>query len=112
MQISSQTNPMYIYQQSTDGTAQNAQATLEKAEQVTRSNLPPESPKGDSVHFSSDAKLLAEANRVAMQEGTADPARTEKVAQLRAQVQSGTYQMDDRAIAQGLAREESALFVV
>ncbi len=110
MQVSSQTKPMYIYQHGNDGSTQNVQNSHEKTAQAEKEALLIV-PKGDSVQFSSDAKLLAEANRVAMQEGVSDSERTEKVSQLRAQVQDGTYTVDDKALAQGLVREERSLFV-
>ncbi len=110
MQVSTQTNSMYIYQHGNDGSTQNVQNSHEKTVQSEKEALLIV-PKGDSVHFSSDAKLLAEANRVAMQEGASDSERSEKVSQLRAQVQGGTYTVDDKALAQGLVREERSLFV-
>ena len=64
-------------------------------------------PEGDSVSLSSEARLMAEANRTAQ---TSPDIRQEKVDMLKAQVQDGTYRVDNERIAQGLLREDMGLF--
>ncbi len=106
MQISSQINPLSVYQQHTDKASQ-AQSTTAQQPQTKAAPVENASAKTDSVTFSADAKLLAEANRVA---STQDAGRAEKIASLRDQVQNGTYVANEAGIAQGLVREDSALF--
>lgn len=62
----------------------------------------------DSVAFSQDALLLAEATKTAQK---APDVRQEKVNALRVQVQNGTYQVDSSLIAKNLLRDEQSLFV-
>ncbi len=104
MQISSQSNPVQLYQQSTDITAQIQGDTQVKA---TKADAVSKNPQGDSVTISADAKLLAEANRAA---STEDGSRAAMIAGLREQVQNGTYTPNATSIAQGIMREDSALF--
>lgn len=63
--------------------------------------------EGDSVSLSNEARLMAEANRTAQ---ASPDIRQEKVDTLKAQVQSGTYKMDNERIAQGLLREDMSFF--
>ncbi len=111
MQISSQSNPLNIYQQNTDKTAQIQSDNQISAAQTgqNKASAAPNKPQSDSVNFSADAKLLAEANRAA---STEDSSRAEMVARLRSEVQSGTYKPNDRSIAEGILREDSALFAM
>ncbi len=62
---------------------------------------------GDTLEVSSEAKLLAAARNEAMQ---ADDVRAGRVAELKAQVEAGTYQIDNRKIAAKLLTEEAELF--
>ena len=61
----------------------------------------------DSVTVSQDARLLACAQKTA--EITPD-IRSERVQELRIQVQNGTYKPDSRVIAAHLVNEEPGLF--
>ncbi len=108
MQISSQTNPLNIYQQRTDTISQNRNISAGQAVSVPLTTQPAPT-QSDSVHFSSDAKLLAEATKVASAD---DGSRVEMIARLREQVQNGTYSMDDKKIAEGIVKEDSVLFTV
>ncbi|MDE5878500.1 MAG: flagellar biosynthesis anti-sigma factor FlgM [Desulfovibrio sp.] len=62
---------------------------------------------GDTISVSRDALLLTEARRTAQ---NAPDVRAERVAELRAQVANGTYNIDAQAIAESLVREEPSLF--
>lgn len=62
---------------------------------------------GDTISVSRDALLLTEARRTAQ---SAPDVRADRVAELRAQVSSGTYNIDAQAIAESLVREEPSLF--
>ncbi|MCR4666594.1 MAG: flagellar biosynthesis anti-sigma factor FlgM [Desulfovibrio sp.] len=62
----------------------------------------------DSVSVSQDARLLSEAAKAAQ---TAPDVRSERVEQLRIQVQNGTYKPDSAMIAANLIREEPGLFI-
>lgn len=67
-----------------------------------------ESPAGgDTISVSRDALLLTEARRTA--QNTPD-VRADRVAELREQVDNGTYTIDAQAIAESLVREEPSLF--
>ncbi len=108
-----QANPMHIYQQSGQSPIQNTHtAQHEATEQKKLSSAERPVQKTDSISLSNDARLLAEANRVAMQSSETDSSRTETIARLKAEVKNGTYQANERGIAEGLVREESHLFVV
>ncbi|MGD9609917.1 MAG: flagellar biosynthesis anti-sigma factor FlgM [Desulfovibrionaceae bacterium] len=61
----------------------------------------------DRVTLSDNARLVAQAATEAL--GTSD-VRADKVASLKAQVQSGTYQPDSKKIAEKLLTMESDLF--
>ena len=62
----------------------------------------------DKVSFSEEAKLRS----LAMQEAQAsDGTRADRIAALKAQVQSGTYEPDAAKIAQGIVRDELDLFI-
>jgi len=62
-----------------------------------------DSPSGDRVSLSDDAKLVAQAVKEAA--GSSD-VRVDRVEALKQQVQSGTYQPDSRKIAQKLIDSE------
>ncbi len=108
MQISSQNNALHVYQQRSDATAQS-QTDLANSGAQNKPQVAPVPAQKDSVTLSNDAKLLAEANRAA---STDDGSRTEKIARLRQQVQNGTYVPNERGIAEGILREDSALFAM
>jgi len=57
--------------------------------------------KADHASISPDARLKARALDAAH---AAPPARAERVADLRAQVQAGTFKVDDDSLARSLAR--------
>ncbi len=106
MQISSQSNPVQLYQQHTDAVSQVSGDAQVKGD-YAKVGAVSKNPQGDSVTFSADAKLLAEATRAA---STEDGNRSAMIARLREQVQSGSYTPDPASIAQGIMREDSALF--
>ncbi len=62
---------------------------------------------GDRVSLSPEARLRTEAFSSAM---SAPEMRAEKVAELKARVQSGEYQVDSAAVAAKLLQEEPGLF--
>ncbi len=108
-----QSKPLHIYQNSAHVNVQSNQIPANVlADNETYTQVKNSSPKTDSVDFSTDARLLAEANRVAMQGSEGDTSRADKIARLKSQVQSGTYQADEKGIAEGLVREESHLFII
>lgn len=94
---------MNVYRQQ-----QTERTQLERAQGERGAAARPSEAEGDSVSVSSEARLMAEANRTAQ---TSPDIRQEKVDMLKAQVQSGTYQIDNERIAQGLLREDMSLFV-
>ncbi len=101
MQITSNPNSLQVYQQQSEKVA--AQNTEQAAEAKAKA---PEA-KSDSVVVSQDAKLLAEAHATA----TSSPdVRADKVAALREQVQNGTYQVDNTRVAEGILRDDMAIF--
>lgn len=70
---------------------------------------PRENPAGkDVVNMSDEALLLTEALRGAQ---NAPDIREDKVARLKAAIESGTYDVNARLIAEKLASEETSLFI-
>lgn len=67
----------------------------------------PASESGDRVSLSPEAKLHTEAHSAAM---NAPDVRQAKIDELKARIESGTYQPDSRAIAARLLAEEPGLF--
>lgn len=65
------------------------------------------SPQGDRVSLSNEAKLRTEAYSAAL---AAPDVRQEKVDALKSKVESGEYQVDSRAVAEKLLKEEQDLF--
>lgn len=63
-------------------------------------------PAGDTVALSNQARLLATAMTVAQ---SAPDVRSDKVRELKAQVQNGTYKPDVKKAAANLLREEISL---
>lgn len=63
--------------------------------------------RSDHVTLSSEARLMSEAGRVARE---SSDIRQERVAALKAQVEAGTYQPDNRKIAEAMLREDMDLF--
>ncbi len=108
MQISSQNNALNVYQKHTDKSAQS-QTDMATQNNQSKASGAPKPAQHDSVNFSNDAKLLAEATRAA---STDDGSRAEMVARLRSEVQNGTYVPNERGIAEGILREDSALFAM
>ncbi len=106
-----QSNPMHIYQNTGQNTLHNIQSSeTQNTEQLKQKNIQKPNPSSDSVTFSNDAKLMAEATRVAMQGIEGESSRADKVARLKAEVQSGSYEVNEKGIAEGLLREESHFF--
>lgn len=62
----------------------------------------------DNVTFSNDAMLLMEAKQAAQ---AAPDVRQDRIDALRPLVQSGAYEVNAQAIAEGLIREEPGLFI-
>lgn len=65
------------------------------------------STQGDRVSLSDEAKLRTEAYSAAL---AAPDVRQEKVDALKSKVESGEYQVDSRAVAEKLLKEEQDLF--
>jgi negative regulator of flagellin synthesis FlgM len=63
--------------------------------------------EGDTLRLSHEAKLHTAARSAAMQ---ADDMRQERVDALKAQVEDGTYQIDNEKIAAKLLQDEADLF--
>lgn len=63
---------------------------------------------GDKVAISEDAALRSVAVRAAMAE---PDTRAEKIAALKAQIQNGTYEPDNKKIAEGIVREDLSIFL-
>ena len=81
---------------------------LEKFERAQAETNKPQTVEHDTVHVSEEAKLRS----MALQEATGHSGvRAERVAELKAQVQSGTYEPDSRKIAEKLLQDEVNLFV-
>ncbi len=64
-------------------------------------------PQGDRVSLSNDARLRTQAFSTAM---SAPDVRQERVDALKTQVDSGTYVVDSRKVAEKLLQEETELF--
>ena len=62
----------------------------------------------DTVSLSDEAKLRGVAHTEAMK---SDGVRAEKVAELKARVQAGTYEPDTRKAAQNLVRDDLDLLI-
>lgn len=62
---------------------------------------------GDRVSLSTVARTMTEAARVAQE---SPDVRSEKVAELKAQVEAGTYAADSRRTAAALLREDMLVF--
>ncbi|GFK92694.1 hypothetical protein NNJEOMEG_00520 [Fundidesulfovibrio magnetotacticus] len=90
----------YIQSKVEKGEESTASAKVEKAKAKARSQS---SGSGDRVSVSGDAKLVAEAAKAAQE---SPDIRVERVEALRAQVQSGTYNLDSRRIAQKLVESD------
>ncbi len=93
-------SPLSIYRQQSEQVAQANEQGAVKAQK-------PEAPKGDQVQLSDNAKMMAQAHGVASE--TPD-VRAEKVSALREQVQNGTYQVDNKKVAEGIIKEDMGLF--
>ncbi|EGY24805.1 MAG TPA: flagellar biosynthesis anti-sigma factor FlgM [Desulfovibrio sp.] len=88
-------------------------AKLEQSELQTKRNAARKegdaasSAQGDRVSLSDEAKLRTEAYSAAL---AAPDVRQEKVDALKSKVESGEYQVDSRAVAEKLLKEEQDLF--
>ncbi|MDL2209864.1 flagellar biosynthesis anti-sigma factor FlgM [Desulfovibrio sp. OttesenSCG-928-O18] len=102
MEIKNNLNPLDPYSR-TKLTATNNQAPQRAAQGVSA----PQGETGDRVSLSPEAKLRTEAFTSAM---SAPNVRAEKVAALKAQVESGEYTPDSKAIAAKLLAEEPGIF--
>ncbi|THB70667.1 MAG: flagellar biosynthesis anti-sigma factor FlgM [Desulfovibrio sp.] len=63
---------------------------------------------GDRVSLSDEAKLRTEALGAA---ASASEVRREKVAAIKAQIESGEYQIDTRKIAENMVKEDLELII-
>lgn len=81
----------YVQSKVEKGESSEAPARVEKAKARSQASA------GDRVSVSSDAKLVAEAARVAKE---SPDVRVDRVEALKAQVQSGNYSPNPRLIAQ------------
>lgn len=104
MEIKNTFNPLDPYSQTKLNSANLAsQIARSKAAENTAARTE----TGDRVSLSPEAKLRTEAYSSAM---SAPDVRAEKVAALKASVQSGEYQVDSKAVASKLLQEEPGLF--
>ncbi|MFZ5427277.1 MAG: flagellar biosynthesis anti-sigma factor FlgM [Thermodesulfobacteriota bacterium] len=83
----------YVQSKVEKGESSEAPARVEK----TKAKAGSQASAGDRVSVSSDAKLVAEAARVAKE---SPDVRVDRVEALKAQVQSGNYSPNPRLIAQ------------
>lgn len=104
MEIKNNLNPLDPYTQTK---LTNATQTNQAANRAAAGAAAPARESGDRVSLSPEAKLRTEAFTSAM--GAPD-VRAEKVAALKAQVQSGEYQVDSKAVAAKILQEEPGLF--
>lgn len=104
MEIKNNLNPLDPYTQARLTGATHANQAASRA----AANAPaPARESGDRVSLSPEAKLRTEAFSTAM---SAPEVRAEKVAALKARVESGEYQVDSAAVAAKLLQEEPGLF--
>ena len=87
------------------------QAKLEKAEAEAKIKREKTAKGGDSgesdtVSLSAEAKLRTEAHRTA---ANTQDIRPEKVAEIKAKIANGTYEIDSRKIAEKLVKEDLEL---
>lgn len=68
-----------------------------------------ESGTADKINVSQEALLITEALRGAQ---NAPDIRQEKIDAIRAQLEAGTYNIDNRQLAMNLIREEAQLFTL
>ena len=92
-----QISPLSVYRKQTE---------LAQQEKPREATAAPES-RGDRISLSDDARIMAEAKRTAQE---APDIRQDKVAELKAQVESGTYTVDSRKVAAAMLREDMAIF--
>jgi len=79
------------------------EATESAAVAKAKAKLKSQGASGDKVSVSSDAKLVAEAAKIA---SDSPDVRVDRVEQLRQQVQSGNYTPNSRLIAQKLVESD------
>ncbi len=104
MEIKNNLNPLDPYAQTR---LTNAAQTNQAANRAADSASAPARDGGDRVSLSPEARLRTEAFSTAM---NAPDVRAEKVAELKARVESGEYQVDAASVAAKLLREEPGLF--
>ncbi len=78
-------------------------AEVESAKARRQETGQPTDSQGDRVEFSDEAKLRTEAYTTAL--GSSD-VRSDKVAEIKARIASGEYQVDSQKIASNLIRGE------
>jgi len=89
----------YVQSKVEKGEGSEATSRVDKAKAKARSKAS----AGDRVSVSSDAKLVAEAAKIAKE---SPDVRVDRVEALKAQVQSGTYNPDPRLIAQKMVESD------
>lgn len=104
MEIKNTLNPLDPYTQTK---LSNTNQTAQTANRAAANAPAPVKDTGDRVSLSPEAKLRTEAFTSAM---NAPEVRAEKVAELKARVQSGEYEADSKAVAAKLLAEEPGLF--
>ena len=104
MEIKNTLNPLDPYNQSR---LNNLGKAAQPANRVAANAPASVRESGDRVSLSPEAKLRTEAYTSAM---SAPEIRAEKVAEIKARVQSGEYAVDSKALAAKLLSEEPGLF--
>ena len=84
-----------------DSYVRNVHKDKDKSDAVSNP-LSSEIPSEDRVELSARAKEMQEAKRII---GTIPDIREEKVAQIRKQIEEGTYQIDSKKIAEKMLTE-------
>lgn len=104
MEIKNSLYPLDPYNQTKLNNATQADQTQTSGRSAA--NVPAVKAEGDRVSFSPEAKLRTEVFSVAM---NAPAMRADRVAALKAQVESGQYAVDSKAVASKLLQEEPGL---
>lgn len=104
MEIRNNLNPLDPYNQARLDKADQASGKATARNATTNASA---GETGDRVSLSPEALLRTEAFSAAM---NAPEVRAEKVAEIKARVNAGEYEIDSRAIASGLLTEEPGLF--
>lgn len=104
MEIRNNLNPLDPYNQARLGKADQASGKVTTRNAAANASA---GETGDRVSLSPEAMLRTEAFSSAM---SAPEVRAEKVAEIKARVDAGEYEINSRAIASRLLTEEPGLF--